>query len=128
MQKCHFKKQLFFDEYLEIKFFVQTHLKSIICPAPKLHDTSLLVKREIFNIHLENKNFPRVKQKSVVLASHLTGRMVNCGGFPGHIPGVVEGSLSRQGHLKIPIGTGNQNIISLYVYWNWTIVFHHEDF
>ena len=32
------------------------NLKSIIGPAPKLHDTGLLVKREVFNIHLKNCN------------------------------------------------------------------------
>ena len=29
------------------------NLKSIIGPAPKLHDTGLLVKGEVFNIHLK---------------------------------------------------------------------------
>ena len=32
------------------------NLKSIIGPAPKLHDTGLLVKGEVFNIHLKNCN------------------------------------------------------------------------
>ena len=31
------------------------NLKSIIGPAPKLHDTGLLVKGEVFNIHLKKK-------------------------------------------------------------------------
>ena len=33
------------------------NLKSIIGPAPKLHDTGLLVKGEVFNIHLKNCNY-----------------------------------------------------------------------
>ena len=33
------------------------NLKSIIGPAPKLHDTGLLVKGEVFNVHLKNCNY-----------------------------------------------------------------------
>ena len=33
------------------------NLKPIIGPAPKLHDTGLLVKGEVFNVHLKNWNY-----------------------------------------------------------------------
>ena len=29
-----------------------SHLESVICPASKFHDTGLLIKRKILNIHL----------------------------------------------------------------------------
>ena len=37
--------------------FVLSNLESIVSPAPKLHDTGLLVKWEIFNIHLNILGF-----------------------------------------------------------------------
>ena len=42
-------------EQHEVRAIYQ-NLKSIIGPAPKLHDTGLLVKGEVFNIHLKNCN------------------------------------------------------------------------
>ena len=60
------------------------HLKAIICPAAKLHDTGLLVEGEILDVHL-------------------TGAVVDGGGPPLHLPGAVEGRLGGQRHLKVTV-------------------------
>ena len=46
---------LFFKDK-EVNMVFIMYLKSIIGPAPKLHDTGLLVKGEVFNVHLKNCN------------------------------------------------------------------------
>ena len=78
----------------KVKHPLTTYLKSVICPASKLHDTSLFVKREIFNIHLKLSHRSSSQWK-VVFTLYLTGRVVDCWGLPGHIPSVVEGGLGR---------------------------------
>ena len=68
------------------------YLKSIISPASKLHDTSLLIKRKILNIHL-------------------TGRMVDGWRLPFNQTIVVKSCLCCERHLKITISTKKEEPI-----------------
>ena len=69
-----------------------TYLKPIICPATKLHDTSLLIKREVLHVHL-------------------AGGMVDGRRLPLDQPSVKQGCLGGQGYLKVTIST--ENIITI---------------
>ena len=46
------------------------YLESIIGPAPKLHDTGLLIKREILDIHLNRKHVLPEYHHSVMFSPH----------------------------------------------------------
>ena len=65
-----------------------SHLKAIVGPAAKLHNTRLLIKGEILDIHL-------------------TGTVVDGWGFPLHQPVVKESSFGCQGHFKVSISADN---------------------
>ena len=67
------------------------HLKAIICPAAKLHDTGLLVEGEILDVHL-------------------TGAVVDGGRPPLHLPGAVEGRLGGQRHLEVAVSTDDKRV------------------
>ena len=70
------------------------HLKSIICPAAKLHDTGLLVEGEILDVHL-------------------TGAVVDGGGFPLHQTGVEQCCLGGQRHLEVAIRAEMRDVETL---------------
>ena len=64
-----------------------THLEAVVRPAAELHDTGLLVEGKILDVHL-------------------TGAVVDGGGFPFYQPLAVEGRLGGQCHLEVAVGTG----------------------
>ena len=66
--------------------YISKYLKSIICPWPKLHNTSLFVKRKIFHVHF-------------------TRWMIDCGRFPFYFSWGSQSCFGGQSHLKVPIGT-----------------------
>ena len=72
------------------------HLKSIVGPAAKLHDTGLLVEGEILDIHL-------------------TGAVVNGRGFPLNQSIVKQSGFGSQGHLEVPVSTNNFILLVLAV-------------
>ena len=63
-----------------------THLKAIVRPAAKLHDAGLLIKREIFDIHL-------------------AWGMIDSGWLPLHQTVVIKSCLGSEGHFKVSIRT-----------------------
>ena len=69
------------------------YLKSIISPASKLHDASLLIERKILNIHL-------------------TGRMVDGWRLPFNQTIVVKSCLCSERHLKITVSTKKEGLIA----------------
>ena len=81
------------------------YLESVISPASKLHNTGLLIKREVLDVHLNRQLFFRNFMR-ILSMSHLAGGMVNSGRLPLDEPLAVEGRLGGQSHFKVSIGAG----------------------
>ena len=69
----------------------EENLKSIVGPAPELHDTGLLVEGEILDVHL-------------------AGAVVDGGGPPLHLARTVEGRLGGQRHLEVTVSAENTTV------------------
>lgn len=65
-----------------------THLEAVVRPTAKLHDTRLLVKREVLDVDLARA-------------------LVDGGWLPLHPACVVEGGFRGQRHLEVAIRTEN---------------------
>jgi hypothetical protein len=61
-----------------------THLEAVVCPTAKLHDTRLLVKREVLDVDLARA-------------------LVNSGWLPLDSARIVEGGFCGQGHFKVAV-------------------------
>ena len=79
------------------------YLKAIIGPATKLHHASLLVKREVFHIHL-GKIF---RHLPLLINTDLTGGVVDCRRFPLNSSVKVKSRFGGQSYLKITISAEN---------------------
>ena len=65
---------------------IETHLKTIVRPTSKFHDTCLFIKREVLDVHLARG-------------------VVDCGRFPLNITVVKQGGFCGQGYFKVSIST-----------------------
>ena len=71
-------------DWLDLKSWIKPHLKTVISPTSKLHNTRLLVKGEIFDIYF-------------------TGGFINSWRLPLYKTVVPQCCLRCKGHLEIPI-------------------------
>ena len=73
-----------------------THLEAVVRPAAELHDTGLLVEGKVLHVHL-------------------TGAVVDGGGFPLHQTIVKQSGFGSQGHLEVAVSAEHLEMILLSV-------------